>query len=91
MKSKSIIHNDDSCYICGSYPTETHHCIHGTANRRLADKDGLTVNLCHICHMNLHDKGLYDRELQKLAQTKWMEYYNKGTEEWIKRYGKSYL
>ena len=88
---KSIIHDWDECYICGAYGTEVHHCIHGTANRRLADKDGLTVNLCHACHMRLHDKGEYDRELQKIAQQRWMEYYGKSVDEFRKRYGKNYL
>lgn len=88
---KSIIQNDDWCFICGAYPTECHHAIHGFANRKLADKDGLTVRLCHTCHMNLHDKGLNDRLLQKTAQIKWMEHNNASVEDFIKRYGKSYL
>ena len=88
---ESIMHNGDSCYICGSYATETHHCLHGTANRKLADKDGLTVRLCRTCHMNLHDKGWYDIDLKKLAQQRWMEYYERSVDEFRERYGKSYL
>ena len=85
------MHNKETCYICGQWATETHHCIHGTANRKLADKDGLTVRLCSTCHRNLHDKGNFDRELQRLAQVRWMEYYQKSEAEFRKRYGKSYL
>lgn len=90
---KSIMHteNIECCYICGQYATETHHCIHGTANRRLADKDGLTVRLCHTCHANLHDKGNLDKELQRLAQVRWMEYYERSEDEFRNRYGKSYI
>lgn len=88
---KSIIHDNDECYICGAYASETHHCIHGFANRRIADRDGLTVRLCHQCHANLHDKGWYDKDLQKLAQVRWMEYYERSIDEFRKRYGKSYL
>lgn len=89
----SIIHtsNKESCFICGQYATECHHAMHGTANRKLADEDGLTVMLCHTCHMNLHDKGNFDRELQKIAQQRWMEFYDKTADEWQKRYGKSYI
>ena len=83
--------NKDCCYICGQYATETHHCIHGTANRRLADEDGLTVRLCNRCHRLLHDQGNFDRELQRIAQKNWMEHYGKTVEEWRERYGKSYL
>lgn len=94
MGSKeSIIHteNTESCYLCGQYATDRHHVIHGTANRKLADKDGLTVMLCHSCHMKLHDKGNFDKELQKIGQKAWMEYYGKTANEFRKRYGKNYL
>lgn len=90
---KSIIHTDntDCCFLCGQYATETHHCIHGTANRKLADQDGLTVRLCNRCHRNLHDKGTLDKELQRIAQQKWMEANGKTLDEFIRRYGRSYL
>lgn len=90
---KSIIHKDNTecCFICGQWATDTHHCIHGTANRKLADKDGLTVRLCHTCHKNLHDKGNFKRELQRIAEARWMEYYGKSEEEFRERYGKSYI
>lgn len=90
---KSIIHtcNIECCFICGQYATECHHALHGTANRKLADKDGLTVMLCHTCHMNLHDKGNFDKELQRVAQVKWMEHYGKSEDDFRQRYGKSYL
>ena len=89
--------DDRQCYIClkrGFHTyryTELHHCIHGNANRRLADKDGLTVWLCKYHHMMLHDHGENDLELQQEAQTRWMEYYEKSIDEFRKRYGKSYL
>lgn len=90
---KSIMHNTntENCFICGRYATDRHHVMHGTANRKLADKDGLTVMLCRECHRNLHDKGIFDRELQRIAQLRWMEYYNKDIADFILRYGKSYL
>lgn len=90
---KSIIQdpNEEVCFICGQYGEQVHHVMHGTANRKLADKDGLTVKLCHTCHMNLHDKGNFDKELQRIAQAKWMEHYNKSADDFLKRYGKSYI
>jgi hypothetical protein len=41
--------------------------------------------------MNLHDKGYMDRELQKIAQARWMEYNSKSVDDFIKRYGKSFI
>ena len=90
---ESIIHtkNKELCFLCGQLGDSVHHCLHGTANRKLADQDGLTVRLCRRCHMNLHDKGTCDRELQRIAQEKWMEHNGKTADDFIKRYGKSYL
>lgn len=93
-RRKSIIPNDSEyCRLCGYPYTEIHHALHGTANRKKSDQDGLTVHLCSLHHRLLHDspewRG-YDRELQKTAQLAWMEHY--GTlEDFRKRYGKSYL
>lgn len=87
---KSIIQDSKECYLCGrSDSLECHHAIHGTANRRLADQDGLTVWLCIDCHTNLHQRGWHDRELKQVAQTAWERTYG-AREEFIKRYGKSY-
>lgn len=93
---KSIITDSKRCYICKklgfeSDGTEEHHMIHGTANRSLADADGLTCQLCHYHHVRLHDHNEWDRELQKEAQGKWMEHYGKSVEDWIARYGESFL
>ena len=96
--SDSIIQKDkEYCFIHKEYlnvlvPAQhEHHCLHGTGRRKLADKDGLTVYLCVCCHNALHDKGLYDLVLQRLAQETWQSHYNKTKEDFIARYGKSYL
>ena len=90
---KSIIVNLNikACYLCGTIgPVEAHHCIHGTANRRLADKDGLIVNLCPECHRELHDKGMSDDLLKRIAQEQWQRYNLATKNEFIARYGRSY-
>lgn len=91
--AKSIIHTEytDSCFLCGQYATETHHCLHGQGRRKLADEDGLTVRLCRSCHTNLHDHGTCDRKLQKIAQKAWMRENNKTVNDFIRRYGKNYI
>lgn len=97
--SKSIIQTTDTnlCFIHKNYlgvdvnAVHEHHCLHGTAKRKLADEDGLTVNLCAACHSALHDKGLYDLKLQQLAEQTWLKHYDKTVEDWIKRYDKNYL
>lgn len=65
--------------------------IFGTAKRKLADQDGLTVHLCHYHHFMLHRHGLHKEELQQLAEKTWLEHYKKSIEDFIKRYGRNYL
>ena len=95
-RSKSIVQEGRYCWICKKIGfdvegTDLHHMMHGTANRKLADEDGLVVYLCGAHHRALHDRGEHDLELQQEAQTRWMEYFNKNTEDFIKRHGKNYL
>lgn len=94
---ESIIQSERYCYICGSRrDLELHHCIHGVANRKLADEDGLTVYLCPMCHRGTY--GVHGREghgidedLKKIAEAKWLRMTGKTKADWIARYGKNYL
>lgn len=94
--SKSLIDNDKHCFIC--YETENlhkHHCWHGTANRKLAEKYGLWVYLCPY-HHNMSDEGVhfnhpFDVMLKKYAQKTWEENKIGSREDFIKIFGKSYL
>lgn len=65
--------------------------LFGSGKRKLADEDGLVCNLCSLHHRNLHDRGEHKEELQKLAQETWMNHYGKSVDDFITRYGKSYL
>lgn len=94
---QSIIQRERACFLCGAqYPLECHHCMHGSANRRLADEDGLTVYLCHRCHRGTY--GVHGREghdldltLKKIAETRWIQMTGKTKEDFIRRYGRNYL
>ena len=91
------------CAICGAEATCGHHMIYGSLHK-LADKDKLILPMCVNCH-NLSEKSV-DRihgnsmaeSLSKIAgQLAWeKEFYRKEQEdkarqEFIKRYGKSFL
>lgn len=92
MKRKSIIQDRRECFLCGrTDQLQTHHCIHGVANRKYADQDGLTVYLCIRCHTNLHSCGTCDLELKQIAQRMWCRYYRKTSEDFRERYGKTYV
>lgn len=91
----------EKCIFCGTTNgLEKHHCIHGTANRKLADKDGLVVYICHECHMKLHQDPKYrwmDNVLKEMAEVYWMGNQrgflseDDAVEAFRCRYGKNYL
>lgn len=97
----SIIHNEKYCYLCwvkhGRFNDRNlhrHHCLHGSANRRLAEEDGLFINVCVNCHEldidaihNCHDTDIYVMQQAQLAYERKL-----GTrEDFINRYGKNFL
>ena len=91
---KSLIADMSYCYVCGKpRPLETHHVFHGTANRRLADEDGMVVALCPLCHrgyLGVHNNAELDLRLKQDAERVWIARY--GTkEDFIRRYGRSWI
>ena len=90
------------CYQCG-FPlgtySEFHHCIHGTANRAIADREGLGIYVHPKCHRLIHsDKTadlLIERDAQEIWETKYMKDNNATAEEartaWRELFGKSYI
>lgn len=94
---RSIITNDmDSCYVCGAVrDLELHHCIHGTANRKLSTKYHLVVRLCQKCHRGTQGvHGTYghqlDMRLKREAQEAF-EHKHGTREDFIRIFGRNYL
>lgn len=90
--SKSIIQPDEEvCFETGSrFNLEKHHCIHGRANRTIAEKYGLWVYLRSDIHRKLHDKDKeLDRKYEKLAQAAFERKYSH--ELWMQLVKKNYL
>ena len=91
--SKSIMQPEDEkvCYVSGSrINLDKHHCIHGNANRKLAEKYGLWCWLRHDIHMELHSQDIeLDRRLQREAQEAFEKTHTR--EEFMRIFGKNYL
>ena len=71
------------------------HEIFGAYNRQKSIEDGLVIFLRPEDH-NMSERGIhanreFDLYAKRKAQARWMEFYNKTTEQFIKRYGKNYL
>lgn len=94
---KSIItKNLKVCFNCGKErDIEVHHCIHGTAGRKLATKYHLVVGLCPECHRGMYGvHGKYGRDLdlflKRTAQEAWEGKYGDRI-DWIRIFGRNYL
>ena len=94
---RSIITKDlKTCAECGStINVEIHHCIHGTANRKLSTKYHLLVGLCSECHRGTNgvhgQKGHnLDLKYKRIAQEAFEKKHG-NREKFIEVFGKSYL
>lgn len=85
--------NDERCYLCGCVrELELHHIMHGTANRRLSTRYGLTCWLCRTHHtgrFGVHSHAELNRKLQQDAQTAFERTHPHA--EWMTLFGKNYL
>ena len=91
-----------TCYRCGkTCKTERHH-IFGGPNRKLSEKYGLTVYLCHACHNEPPHGAHYSKEtaawLHGIGQTAfevnmWKDgsTWEEARAEFIRIFGKNYL
>ena len=90
------------CYRCGKEgPTERHHIFAGP-NRKLSQKYGLTVYLCHACHNEPPHGAHFNKEtaawLHRIGQRAFEKSQNKNGMEWdearaefVRIFGKNYL
>lgn len=94
QKEKSIMPESPFWEIKRFYGSHRHE-IFGGNTRQFSIEDGLIIFLRPEMH-NMSDKGIhFDKKFMdyahKVGQKAWQEYYNKTEEEFIQRYGKSYL
>lgn len=84
----------NECFVCHTpYGLECHHVIYGSANRKLSEKYGLKVNLCHEHHTGstgVHFNKDMDAKLKKYAQERFEAVYGQNT-SFREIFGKNYL
>ena len=83
------------CYMCGRYAQLEHHHVFGAARRKISDKYGAVVALCHDCHNEPPD-GVHFNKTNRLAlqaeyQQKLMKENNWTVRDFIELFGKSYI
>ena len=80
------------CFLCGKYMTrrEKHHILNGHGYREKCEEDRLYCYVHPVCHNYIHNHPMTARTLKQRSQKVYEEQI--GTrEQFIKRYGKSYL
>lgn len=96
---KSIIQEDrEHCFICGRnahadyWGLDEHH-VYGGANRKMSEKYGLKVYICHdSCHLNgVHKDANLNRQVQAIVQKRAMQYYGWTLQEFIRIFRKNYM
>lgn len=95
MNRYSIIESEKKCYVCKTTNNLHIHEIMFGKNRQNSIKDGLCIYLCGK-HHNQSNEGVHfnhelDLRLKKIAEEKWIDYYGKTIDDFIRRYGRNYL
>ena len=89
----SILQENRECYFCGArVGLECHHIFAGHANRKISEKYGLKVWLCHRHHTGT-DGAQYDSDLNLQLKAEAQKAFEKlhGHEEWMRLIRKNYI
>ena len=90
---KSALQDERRCYFCGAVMNlERHHIFAGVANRKISERFGLWVWLCHNCHTG-RNGAQYNKENNRLlkmdAQMAFERFHPRS--EWMELIRKNYL
>ena len=94
--AKSIMVTEKGvCFLCGArVPTEKHH-VYGGGRRRLSEKYGLWVYLCHNCHNEppdgVHHNAEKDLALKAQVQIRAMYVHHWTVDKFRELFRKSYI
>ena len=95
MNRFSILQEKKECYVCHTRISLHIHEVYFGKNRQKSIEDGCCIYLCGT-HHNLSSQGIHfnhnlDIKVKQVMEERWIEYYGKTKEDFIKRYGKNYL
>lgn len=90
--AKSILQSEKRCFLCGSRVWLEEHHVLGGALRKLSEREGFKVWLCHYCHneppRGIHHNAENNRKLKAKCQAKYEETHSR--DEWMSLVGKNY-
>lgn len=91
--AESILQTEKECWFCGAMTgLEEHHIFAGVANRRISEKYGLKVWLCHRHHTGA-DGAQYLRQNNLILKQEAQKAFERlhGREIWMQLIRKNYL
>lgn len=97
MKEEFCIMNDNPpiWYNKRFNGSHRHEIFYGVRNRKKSIEDGLVVFLRPELHnassLGVHFNKELDLELKREAEKRWLEYYHKDIEDFIRKFGRNYL
>lgn len=79
------------CYLCGKPLSkgDKHHVFNG-AKRDRSEEDGMFIHVHRVCHNYIHNHPMTAQTIKARGQKVFEEQIG-DRDEFIKRYGKSYL
>ena len=84
-----------NCYICGIWANLEKHHVYGGRLRKVSEKYGAVVYLCHNCHNEppggVHFNKAVRLWLQEDMQKKLMKKFNWTVQDFVNRFYKNYL
>ena len=89
----SIAGESDRCFVCGrrDRALQRHEVVHG-AFRTKSKNLGLWVNVCDLCHDQIHHhNAAMDLKMKQDMQALAMKHYKWEIGEWLRNFGKNYI
>ena len=81
-----------ACYLCGFRGDLVRHEVFHGPNRQKSKALGCWVHLCPRCHGELHSRRPeWDWQLRRIGQIRVMAEYEWSTDDFRRRFGKSYV
>lgn len=91
---KSVLQSEKECFVCKTTQNlEEHHCLYGTSNRKMSEKYGLKVWLCHEHHTGntgVHFNKELDLQIKELAQAYYEEHIG-SKQDFMRDFGRNYI
>mgnify|MGYP006912864981 CR=1 FL=1 len=91
--AKSILSTERKCYLCGSQQMIEEHHIYSGALRKISEKHGFKVYLCHYCHNEPPNGVHFCKERNLLLKRQCQREYEKthSRADFIRIIGRNYL